>query len=244
MSKELRESRKHLWVYLVLWAAVFLPLIGIESARAYCGRTPHPPSSPLSPEELAVKETILDIYRHMSFKGLAFDTSRLDQFFVDDPRFPLRQELRHEVELALGQVPEGAGYRTYMRSWYKNWNRRGTPALEELYRRRAITARPRLCLSSPATFRWLEIRLERVEGQPGVASIEAQLGYFPLFRSPMKNEGIPEDWMQRFHFFQFEIQGEKATCLYNDWGTLRRAYLVRKAGKWYIADSVLLAVYP
>jgi len=32
-------------------------------------------------------------------------------------------------------------------------------------------------------------------------------------------------------------------CLYNDGGSLRRAFLVKKGGKWYIADLVLLEVH-
>ena len=228
----------------LLVAAIFLPLIGFAIIYSHCGLTPHPPPSPLSPEEAQVKEAILEVYRQMGFKGLTFDTSRLDEFFIDDPRFPLRRELRKEVELAFGEVSEGAGYLTYMRAWYKNWEKRGTPALEELYWQKAKVANPRLCPSSPANFTWLEMVWERFEGRPGVASLEAQLGYFPVFRSPMENEGIPDDWLERFHFFHFEIEGDKAMCLYSDWGTLRRAYLVNKGGRWYIADSILLRVHP
>jgi len=182
----------------------------------------------LPPEEADVKEAVLEIYRQMGFKGLTFDSSRLHEFFIDDPRFPLRQELREEVELAFGEVPEGAGYLTYMRAWYKNWEKRGTPALEELYWQKAKVARSRLCPSSPASFRWLEMVLERLERQPGVASVEAELGYYPTFRSPLENEGIPEDWIERFRFFEFEIQRNVAMYLYDDWATLRRAYLVNK----------------
>lgn len=224
----------------LLVAAIFLPLI----IYSHCGLTPHPPPSSLSPEEAEVKEVILEAYRQMGFRGLSFDTSRLDEFFIDDPRFPLRRELRKEVELAFGEVPEGAGYLTYMRAWYRDWEKRGTLALEELYWQKAKVARPRLCPSSSANFRLLEIVWERLERWPGVASFEAQLGYFPVFRSPMENEAIPEDWMQSFRFLDFEIQGDKAMCLYDDWGTLRRAYLVNKGGRWYIADSILLAVHP
>ena len=234
------------WIYLVLGAVIFLPLIGLELIDAYCGLTsaclPSPPSS-LSLEEAKVKKAILDAYRQMGFKGLTFDTSRLDEFFIDDPRFPLRQKLREEVELAFGEVPEGAGYLTYMRAWYKNWEKRGTPALKEVWQE-AIGARRGLKGSSLAICHLVEIVWEKLERRPGMRSLEAQLGYFPVFRSPMKNEGIPEDWIERFHFFEFDIQGDKAMCLYSDWGTLRRAYLVNRGGKWYIADSILLAVYP
>lgn len=227
----------------LLVAAILLPLIGLEIIYSHCRLTPHPPPSSLSPEEAEVKEVILEVYRQMGLRGLTFDTSRLDEFFIDDPRFPLRRELRREVELAFVEVPEGAGYLTYIRAWYKNWEKRGTPALEEVLQK-AKVARPRLCPSSPANFHLLEMVWERLEGRPGVVSLEAQLGYFPVFRSPMENEGIPKDWLERFRFFDFEIQGDKAMCRYDDWGTVRRAYLVNKGGRWYIADSVLLRVHP
>jgi len=238
-----KTNMKGWWIYLVLGAVIFLPLIGLEIIHSYCGLTPHPFPSSLSLEETEVKEAILEAYRQMSFKGLTFDTSRLDEFFINDPRFPLRQELREEVEFAFGRVPEDAGYLTYMRAWYKNWEERGTPASKKVWQK-AKVARPRLCPSSPASFRWLEMVLERLERQPGVASLEAELGYFPAFRTPMENEGIPGNWIERFHFFGFEIQGHQAICLYDDWGTLRKAYLVNVGGKWYIADNILLAVYP
>jgi hypothetical protein len=236
---------KDWWIYLTLGAAILLPLIGLEIIDECCGLTPvclPPPPSPLSPEETEVKEVILEAYSQMGFKGLTFDTSRLDEFFIDDPRFPLRRELRKEVELAFGEVSEGAGYLTYVRAWYKNWEKRGTPTLKKIWQE-AIGARRRLNGSSLAICRLVEIVCEKLERQPGVKSLEAQLGYFPVFRSPMENEGIPEDWMERFHFFEFEIDEDKAMCLYSDWGTLRRAYLVNKGGKWYIADNILLEVY-
>ncbi len=179
----------------------------------------------------------------MGFKGLTFDPSRLDDFFIDDPRFPLRRELQEEVDLAFGEVPEGAGYLTYMRAWYKNWENRGTPALEEVWQK-AIVARCRLNNSSLVICHLVETVWEKIERRPGVKSLEAQLGYFPVLRSPMENEGIPEDWIERFRFLEFEIEGDKAMCLYDDWGALRRAYLVRKGERWYIADSILLAVHP
>ncbi len=108
----------------------------------------------------------------------------------------------------------------------------------------AIGVRSRFNGSSLAICRLVEIVWEKFDRQPGVKSLEAQLGYFPVFRSPVEGEGIPEDWIERFHFFEFEIDEDKAMCLYSDWGTLRKAYLVNNGRKWYIADSILLAVYP
>ena len=207
----------------LLAAAIFLTLIGLGIIYSHCGLTPtrFPPApSSLSPEGAKVKEAILEAYHQMGGAGPTFDTLRLDEFFIDDPRFPLRRELRKEVELAFGEVPEGAGYLTYMRAWYKNWEKRGTPALEKVWQEATHACRPKL------------------------KSLEAQIGYFPTIRRRMM-ESLPEGWEEkRFRFFEFEIQGDKAVCFYEDCGTLRRAYLVNKGGRWFIADSILLAAYP
>ncbi len=234
---------RHWWIYLALGAAIFFPLIGFEIAYSRCSPASHPSLSSLSPEEAEIKEAILEIYRQMGFEGLTFDTSRLDNFFIDDPRFPLRKELQEEVALAFGEVPEGAGYLTYMRAWYKNWEERGTPALEEVWQK-AMAARCRPNNSSLVICQLVETVWEKLERRPGVKSLEAQLGYFPVFRSPMEDEGIPENWIERSRFLEFKIEGDKAICLYDDWGTLRRTYLVSKGERWYIADSILLAVHP
>jgi len=239
-----RIDVKNLGYSALLIAALLFLLISLEkstSLSSHCGLTPHPPPSALSLEEVEVKETILEVYRLMGFKGLAFDTSRLDEFFTDDTRFPLRNELQEQVELAFGEVPEGAGYLTYISAWYKNWERKGTPTLDEAWQQ-AKAAKCRYSGSSLAIY--VEIIREKLERQPGVKSLEAQLGYYPVFRSPMENESIPEDWIERFHFLKFEIEGDKAICLYDDWGTVRSAYLVYKEDKWYIADNILLQVHP
>lgn len=235
---------KNWWIYTTLLvAAIFAPLIGL--AGIYPCREPISYSPPplWSPGEMEIQEAILAVYRQMGFRGLAFDTSRLNEFFIDDPRFPLRQELREEVRVAFGQAPQGAGYLTYMRAWYKNWEARSPATMEEVWLK-AIGARHRLNHSAGIICHWLELAREHLERRPGVKSLEAQLGYFPVFRDPKENESIPEDWIERFHFFVIEIEGDKATCLYEDWGTLRKAYLVNRDGRWYIADSILLAVYP
>lgn len=228
-------------IYLILVAAIFLPLIGLD-LLSECSETPFaiPTPSSLSPQEAEVGEAIREVYFHLGFKGPISNTARLDEFFTDDPRFPLRQELREEVELAFGEVPEGAGYLTYMRAWYKNWQKRGSPALMKIWQE-AVVARPRF--KSLPVCCLVEVAWEKFDRRPGVKSLEAELGYFPVFRSPMEGEGIPEDWIERFRFFEIKLDGDVATCLYNDWATVRRAYLVNKGGKWYIADSILLEVY-
>jgi hypothetical protein len=129
-----------------------------------------------------------------------------------------------------------------MRAWYKNWEKRSPATLEEVWLK-AIGARYRLNHSAGIICRWVELAREHLERRPGVKSLEAQLGYFPIFREPREGEGIPEHWIE-FYFFEFEMEGNQARCLYEDWGALREAYLVNREGKWYIADSILLAVYP
>jgi len=54
---------------------------------------------------------------------------------------------------------------------------------------------------------------------------------------------MPPGWEGWFRFYDFDIRGDVAICLYDDGGSLRRAFLVKRTGKWYIADLVLLEVH-
>jgi len=141
-------------------------------------------------------------------------THALTQIF-DDPRFPLRAEPHKEVELAFGGVPKGAGYLTFMKAWYKR-----AKLLEEA---------------------WEKAQREGREiGPEELKALEEKLGFAPAFR---RTEPMPPGWESWFRFYDFEIRGDVAMCLYDDGGSLRQAFLVKKAGKWYIADLVLLKVH-
>jgi hypothetical protein len=176
-------------------------------------------ASRMSEEEREITKTIIEAYRQLEYVMLTFDTSKLSTAFVDDPRFPLRNELHKEVELAFGGVPQGAGYLTFMKAWYGNWER-GAKLLEEA---------------------WERAQREGKEiGPEELKRLEEELGFTPAFR---RTEPMPTGWENWFRFYEFEIHGDVAMCLYNDGGSLRRAFLVKKGGKWYIADLVLLEVH-
>jgi hypothetical protein len=49
-----------------------------------------------------------------------FDTSRFDQFFVDDPSVPLTQRQRDTLTRIAPGVPQ-AGYLTFLREFYRHW---------------------------------------------------------------------------------------------------------------------------
>lgn len=179
--------------------------------------TPGPPLTPERPEEKAIAEAILEAYRLFAYADTTFDTSKFDTVLIDDPRFPLRTELAPEVVRAFGYIPKGAGMLTYMRAWYRNWER-GARLLEEMDRK------------------------ARAEGREGISpkelnEIREKLGYEPAFRRPGP---VPPEWEQWFVFYKFDIRGDIAMCLYDDGGVLRQAFLVKKDGKWYIADSIPL----
>jgi hypothetical protein len=172
--------------------------------------------SQMSEEERKIAEAIIEAYRQLEYATLTFDTSKLSNSFIDDPRFPLRKELRKEVEIAFGRVPKGAGYLTFMIAWYKNWER-GAKLLEETWEKAQKEGR--------------EISREEL------MALEESLGFEPAFR---RTEPMPPGWENWFRFYEFNIQGDVAICLYDDGGSLRRAFLVKKDGKWYIADLVIL----
>lgn len=183
-------------------------------------RMPEPiEASRMSEEERKIAKAIIEAYRQLEYAMLTFDTSKLSNAFVDDPRFPLRSELRKEVELAFGSVPEGAGYLTYMKAWYRNWER-GAERLEEAWERAQ--------------------REDREIGPEELRALEEELGFGPAFR---RTEPMPPGWEDWFRFYDFDIRGDVAMCLYDDGGSLRRAFLVKRAGQWYIADLVLLEVH-
>ncbi len=71
-------------------------------------------------------------------------------------------------------------------------------------------------------------------------SDKEELGYEPVHRRP---EPVPPEWETWFVFYKFDIRNDVATCLYDDGGTLRQAFLVKKGGKWYLADTILLWVH-
>ncbi|MBC7228124.1 MAG: hypothetical protein H5T61_13000 [Thermoflexales bacterium] len=178
---------------------------------------PGPPKTPEGPEEKQIAETILEAYRLFAYADMTFDTSKFDTVLIDDPRFPLRSENTLEVIKAFGYIPPGAGMLTYMRAWYRNWER-GALLLEGAERKA-----------------W-------TEGRKGISAeelneIEEKLGYEPVFKRP---EPVPSGWEKWFVFYKFDIRGDVAMCLYDDGGVLRQAFLVMKEGKWYIADNIPL----
>jgi len=71
-------------------------------------------------------------------------------------------------------------------------------------------------------------------------SDKEELGYEPVHRRP---EPVPPEWDTWFVFYKSDIRNDVATCLYDHGGTLRQAFLMKKGGKWYIADTILLWVH-
>jgi hypothetical protein len=106
-----------------------------------------------------------------------------------------------------------------MKAWYGNWER-GAKLLEET---------------------WEKAQREgRGIGPEELKALEERLGFAPAFR---RTEPMSPGWENRFRFYEFDIREDVAACLYDDEGSLRRAFLIKKAGKWYIADLVLLEAH-
>lgn len=180
---------------------------------------PQVEASKMSEEESEIANAIIEAYRQLEYATLTFDTSELSTAFIDDPRFPLRGNLHKEVELAFDSVPKGAGCLIYMKAWYKNWER-GAKLLEEA---------------------WEKAQREGKEiGPEELKALDEKLGFVPAFR---RTEPMPPGWEDWFRFYDFDIRGDVAICVYDDGGVLQRAFLVKKAGKWYIADRVVLEVH-
>jgi len=180
---------------------------------------PQVEASKMSREESEIANAIIEAYRQLEYATLTFDTSKLSTAFIDDSHFPLRGDLHKEVELAFSRVPKGAGYLTFMKAWYKNWER-GATLLEEA---------------------WEKAQKEGKEiGPKELRALEEKLGFAPAFR---RTEPMPPGWEDWFRFYDFDIRGDVAICLYDDGGVLQRAFLVKTAGQWYIADRVVVEVH-
>lgn len=168
----------------------------------------------LTPEEMEIKEAILEGYRQLGHADLTFDYSVLEKAFVDDPRFPLERPFHKEVKLAFGEVPKGAGWLTWLKARYINY-KGGVEALEA-YERGEI---------SPEELRELE-----------------KQGIEPYVRRPYIP--TDEDRERMYRFYDFKIDGDLAECVHLCGMRIVRTYLVKRDGKWFIAYMKIIGIPP
>jgi len=212
--------------FLVIGLAMIgaLLVLGFEAKSALHSEA-HIPSvleikvSDMSQEERMIASAIIEAYRQLEYATLTFDTSKLSTAFVDDLRFHLPDELRREVEIAFNNAPDKVGYLTYMEAWYNNWER-GANLLEET---------------------WEKAQKEGKEiGLDDLKLLEEELGFIPAFR---RTDPMPPEWEDWFRFYNIDFHEDVAVCLYDDGGRLWRAFLVKKAEGWYIANRILLEIH-
>jgi hypothetical protein len=210
--------RKSLLILGSLLVVTFLAL-GFQFANG--GRRPEY-SEPISleekveitPEEMEIKETIIEGSRLLGYADFTFDYSVLEKAFVDDPRFPLERPFHKEVKLAFGKVPEGAGLLTSLKAQYINY-KGGVEALEA-YERGEISQE--------------ELReLERKDIEP-----YAKRPYLP-------DDEEVRSW---FNFYDFKIEGDLAECVHRYGMRIYRTYLVKRDGEWFIAYMKIIGIPP
>ena len=83
----------------------------------------------LTPEEMKIKETLIDGGRILGYVDFTSDLSALEEVFVDDPRFPLDRAFHSKVEQVFDKVPKDAGWLTWLKARYTLYTK-GAEALE------------------------------------------------------------------------------------------------------------------
>lgn len=168
----------------------------------------------LTPEETEIKETIIEGFRLLGYADSTFDYSVLEKAFVDDPHFPLEDPFHKEVKLAFGEVPEGAGWLTWLKARYINY-KGGVEALEAYERG--------------------EVSLEELRG------LEKQ-GIEPYVKRPyLPDDEEVRSW---FNFYDFKIEGDLAECVHRCGERIVRTYLVKRGGKWFMAYMKGIGIAP
>lgn len=168
----------------------------------------------LTPEEMEIKETIIEGSRLLGHADFTFDYSVLEKAFVDDPRFPLERPFREKVKLAFGKVPKGSGWLTWLKARYILY-KRGVEALEAYERG--------------------EISREELREL-------AKKGIEPYAKRPyLPDDEEVRSW---FNFYDFKIEGDLAECVHRCGMRIVHSYLVKKDGKWFIAYTKIIGIAP
>jgi len=168
----------------------------------------------LTPEEMEIKETIIEGFRLLGYADSTFDYSVLEKAFVDDPRFPLEDPFHEEVKRAFGKVPKGAGWLTSLKARYINY-KGGVEALEA-YERGKIS-------------------------QKELRELVAK-GIEPYAKRPyLPDDEEVRSW---FNFYDFKIEDDLAECVHRCGERIVRTYLVKRDGKWFIAYMKGIGIAP
>jgi hypothetical protein len=210
--------RKPLWILGSVLAVAFLAL-GFRFAQDAKPLKWFEPLSfeekvELTPEEREIKEAIIKGFRLLGYADFTLDYAVLEEAFVDDPRFPLEAPFHEKVKLAFGEVPEGAGWLTWLKARYILY-REGVETLEAY---------------------------ERGEIGPEELREREKKGYeFYAKRPYLPDDEEVRSW---FNFYDFKIENDVAEVVHRCGMRIVRTYLVKRDGKWFIAYMKEIGIAP
>lgn len=201
--------RKSLMVRGVL-LVLLLPALGFRFAdhsgyHVFSEPIPLEVKSEFTPEEMEIKKTLIEGARILVYVDSTSDLSALEEVFVDDARFPLGRSFHGTVEQAFDEVPEGAGWLTWLEARYTIYTK-GVEALEA-YEQEEI-------------------------GQKELEEL-AKEGVELYSKRPYQPDD--EEIRSWFDFRDFRIEGDVAECVHRYGMFIVRTYLVKEDGKWFIA---------
>jgi hypothetical protein len=206
---------------LILGALLVLVLLGLSFRFADRGKhlvfsepTSLKEKVELTPEEMEIKETLIEGGRILGYVDFTSDLSALEEVFVDDPRFPLDRAFHNKVKQVFDKVPKDAGWLTWLKARYKIYTK-GAEALEA-YERDEI-------------------------GQEELEEL-AKEGIEPYAKRPYQPDD--EDVRSWFDFYDFKIEGEVAECVHRYGMEVVRTYLVKKEEGWFIAYMEHISMAP
>lgn len=227
--------RKHrlallgLAVVLSIVGAVFLRITegkdAVDRARAA--------SVPDTDEARRIQDTILEAYQLYDVARRTSDLTRFPSVFVNDPDVPLNRNQREQLRKWLGEVPNGAGYLTYVTTCYKNTLQADKSFREAMDKAKAEgrdSLRPEDYLTSE------ELEQIRRSNKPIPTPPSAPPNSLPSI------EEAANQRKQNFRFMSMEIDDKKAIVIFETGATRNKATLVRRDGEWYIAGQDRLAV--
>ncbi len=198
--------------YIVFPIAILL-LLGANTWNKH--RDAHPvPLSNLTTEQKEVAQYLIEIEWQLGRLSLEERFSRLSEFYINDPRFPLSSEQKNFVQQMLpllentvGTISDTWGQLTFERAWTR-WLIEGYSLLQ---------------------------RVETGQVNEQEISLMLQQGIEPIETRPPYQSHEEVETLFDFYGFDKDPQGEVICVLHRFGDAKAKTCLVKQQGKWYIA---------